>query len=94
MLIVLCTVMSCKMLCTVHTRRTQSAATVWHFDFCDVLVFPVIAFAKVHVSAAVGFPTAVARPTDNCTLVVETQTAMTGTITVEVDSSTPSNSFL
>lgn len=28
---------------------TQTAATSWSFDFCDVLLFPQIAFAKVHV---------------------------------------------
>ena len=66
----------------------------WLFDFCAVLVFPQIAIAKVHVSAAKGFPVAVARPTQNCTLLVETQTAVTGTITVDVDSSEPSERFL
>ena len=64
------------------------------FDFCDVLIFPTIAFAKVHVSAESGFPTAIARPSQNCTLVVETSVPVTGTITVEVDSSEPSSRFL
>ena len=58
------------------------------------LIFPKIAIARVHVSAATGFPTAVARPTPNCSLVVETETPVTGTITVDVDSSTPSTSFV
>lgn len=73
---------------------TQKAATKWEFDFCDLLIFPVIAIARVHVVAAEGFPTAVSRPTTNCKLLVETQTAVTGTITVDVDSSTPSSSFV
>jgi len=73
---------------------TQTAASVWTFDFCDVLIFPTIAFAKVHVSAESGFPTAIARPSQNCTLVVETSVPVTGTITVEVDSSEPSSRFL
>ena len=73
---------------------TQTNAVVWKFDFCDVLVFPTIAFAKVHVSAATGFPVGIARPSQNCTLVVETQVAVTGTVTVEVDSSEPSTAFL
>ena len=40
-----------------------------------------------------GFPQAVARPTTNCTVTVETSEPVTGTITVEVDSSAPSLSF-
>lgn len=72
---------------------TQTAATAWLFDFCDVLLFPQIATAKVHVSAASGFPVAVARPTTNCTLLVETSEAVTGTVTVEVDSSEPNPDF-
>jgi hypothetical protein len=63
------------------------------FDFCAQLLFPQIAYAKVHVTAASGFPTAVARPAQNCTLLVETSVAVTGTITVEVDSSQPSLDF-
>jgi hypothetical protein len=35
----------------------------------------------------------VARPTKNCTLVVETSVPVTGTVTVEVDSSDPSPAF-
>jgi len=49
---------------------------------------------KVHVSAAEGFPLAVARPTNNCTVMVETSTKVTGTITVEVDSSDPDPNFV
>lgn len=84
-----------------HAARTTQAtkslnqvnATAWLFDFCDVLLFPQIAFAKVHVMAASGFPTAIARPSANCTLLVETSMPVTGTITVEVDSSEPSIEF-
>jgi hypothetical protein len=72
---------------------TQTNATQWMFDFCAQLLFPQIAYAKVHVTAASGFPTAVARPAQNCTLLVETSVAVTGTITVEVDSSQPSLDF-
>lgn len=68
---------------------TQTQASTWSFDFCPLLVFPQIAFTKVHVSAKAGFPLAVARPSKNCTVVVETSTPVTGTITVEVDSSAP-----
>jgi hypothetical protein len=63
--------------------------SVWTFDFCNVLVYPLIAYTKVHVTADAGFPLAVARPTVNCTVVVETSTPVTGMITVEVDSSVP-----
>ena len=69
---------------------TQSAATSWTFDFCDQLLFPQIAVVRIHVVAASGFPVAVARPTANCTVTVETSEPVTGTITVEVDSSKPS----
>ena len=72
----------------------QTAATTWHYDFCKLLVFAQIAFVKVHVTAESGFPLAVARPTENCTVTVETSTQVTGTITVEVDSSEPSPDFV
>ena len=58
------------------------------------LIFPTIAIARVHVSAETGFPTAVARPTKDCKLLVETHIPVTGTITVDVDSSTPSPDFV
>ena len=73
---------------------TQTAAKAWHYDFCPLLVFPQIASVKVHVVAESGFPVAVARPPQGCNVVVETETAVTGTITVEVDSSEPSPSFV
>ena len=72
---------------------TQEKATQWRFDFCDILLYPVIAVAKIHVSAASGFPRAVARPTQNCSLLVETDMPVTGTITAEVDSSQSSGTF-
>jgi hypothetical protein len=72
---------------------TQQGATRWEYDFCALLVFPQIAIVRVHVVAAAGFPKAVARPPNGCKVVVETETAVTGTITVDVDSSTPSASF-
>jgi len=73
---------------------TQTAATMWNFNFCDELLIPQIAIARVHVSAATGFPTAVARPTTDCNLVVETSVPVTGTVTVDVDSSEPSAGFI
>ena len=73
---------------------TQTAAKTWHYDFCPLLVFPQIASVKVHVVAESGFPVAVARPPQGCNVVVETETVVTGTITVEVDSSEPSPSFV
>ena len=73
---------------------TQSAATSWHFDFCKQLVFPSIAVVRVHVVAASGFPAAVARPPDGCRVTVETDAPVTGTVTVDVDSSAPSAEFV
>jgi hypothetical protein len=67
---------------------TQTAATQWAFDFCDALIFPTIArVSSITVSTASGFPVAVARPPVGCTLLVETSVAVTGTVSVEVDSS-------
>jgi hypothetical protein len=71
----------------------QTSATKWAFDFCKHLVFPQIAIVRVHVIAADGFPQAIARTPVGCKVTVETNVAMTGTITVDVDSSEPSNSF-
>jgi hypothetical protein len=73
---------------------SQSAATSWQFNFCDRLVFPVIARVTVSVVAADGFPHAVARPPVGCTVLVETDAPVTGNITVDVDSSTISSDFL
>ena len=72
---------------------TQSNAKVWRYDFCSHLVFPQIATVKFYVMAATGFPVAVARPPSGCTVVIETSEPVTGTIVVEVDSSSASTSF-
>eukprot|EP00966_Prymnesium_polylepis_P240834 5569455-Prymnesium_polylepis.2 len=72
---------------------SQVAASSWAYDFCDRLIFPQIAGVRVHVVAASGFPTAVARPPDGCKVTVETAEPVTGTITVELDSSAPSDEF-
>ena len=72
---------------------TQSHAKVWQYDFCSRLVFPQIATVKFHVTATTGFPVAVARPPQGCTVTIETSEPVTGTIVVEVDSSAPSVSF-
>ena len=80
------------------TRATltlaQTAATAWSFDFCDRLVFPRIARVEVGVVAAVGFPRAVARPPQGCTVLIETDVAVTGNVTVTVDSSDLSADFI
>jgi hypothetical protein len=73
---------------------TQTAATQWQFNFCAQLVFPVIASSTVSVSAASGFPVAVARPPVGCTILVETSEPVTGTVTVSVDSSELSDGFI
>ena len=72
---------------------TQQAATRWDYDFCSLLVFAQIAIVRVHVVAAAGFPKAVARPPDGCKVTVETEQPVSGTITVDVDSSKPSPKF-
>ena len=74
---------------------TQTAATSWAFDFCSQLIFPSIArVVSVTVTAASGFPVAVARPPTGCQLTVETSEAVTGTVDVTVDSSTISRDFV
>ena len=71
----------------------QSNATKWEFDFCDTLLFPQIAVVRVSVVAEQGFPRAVARPPTGCALTVETDIPVSGTVTVDVDSSEPVSSF-
>lgn len=73
---------------------TQTAATQWKFDFCSLLVFPTIDRVNVFVSAASGFPVAIARPPINCTVLVETSEPVTGSVTAVVDSSKLSTDFL
>ena len=72
---------------------SQTNATEWMFDFCDLLLFPQIAIVKVHSVFAVGFPNVVARPPVGCKVMVNTENAVTGTVTVDVDSSMPSSKF-
>jgi hypothetical protein len=64
----------------------QVAATQWAFDLCAQLVFPVISRVTVSVQAAAGFPVAIARPAVGCTVLVETSEAVTGNVTVLVES--------
>lgn len=74
---------------------TQTAATAWAFDFCPLLIFPTIAQAAVvSVVAASGHPIATVRPWSGCSVNVETDAPMTGTITVTADSSSLSNVFI
>ena len=79
------------------TRATMTlknvSSSVWRFNFCNVLLFPQIEIVRVHVVAATGFPNAVARPPQGCIVNVETDVPVTGSITVDVDSSMPSNKF-
>lgn len=64
------------------------------FDFCDQLVFPTIATARVFLTAeGTGFPQYQARPPLGCAINVDFSEPVTGTITVEVDSSLPDKSF-
>jgi hypothetical protein len=73
---------------------TQTAATQWIFNFCNYLVFPTISRVKVNVITTAGFPIAIARPTVNCTVLVETNEPVTGTISVDVDSSDLDDEFV
>jgi hypothetical protein len=73
---------------------TQTAASQWNFTFCDYLVFPTISRVKVSVIAASGFPTAIARPPVGCSVLVETSESVTGTVSVEVDSSDLDSEFV
>jgi hypothetical protein len=72
---------------------TQQNATKWNFDFCAELIFPVIAIVRVHVVADEGFPKAIARTPVGCKVTVETDVPVTGTVTLDVDSSKPSTRF-
>lgn len=80
------------------TRATASLslanATQWPFDLCARLVFPVIARVRVALVATDGFAIAAARPPVGCTVLVETSAVVTGTVTVDVDSSTESGDFV
>ena len=73
---------------------TQAAATAWSFDFCDSLVFSSIARVSVEVVASAGFARAQARPPVGCTVLVETDAPVTGTVSVTVDSSALSTDFI
>ena len=74
---------------------TQTAATTWPFDFCKRLIFPSISrVVSITVNAASGFPVAVARAPVGCTVLVETSVAVTGTVSVEVDSSDISQDYV
>mmetsp|Transcript_12168 Transcript_12168/g.17611 ORF Transcript_12168/g.17611 Transcript_12168/m.17611 type:complete len:185 (+) Transcript_12168:1375-1929(+) len=73
---------------------TQQNATVWEFDFSSSLLFPTIATVRINVVAEEGFPIAVARPPRGSKVTVETNIPITGTITVDVDSSVSDAGFL
>ena len=74
---------------------SQTAATSWAFDFCKSLIFPQIArVTSLTVTAASGFPVAVARPPSGCTVLVETSEPVTGDVSISVDSSSVSADFI
>ena len=74
---------------------SQTGATAWTFNFCPVLIFPSIARVDVvSVVAASGFPRAVVRPWSGCSVTVETDVAVTGSITVTADSSALDKDFI
>ena len=64
------------------------------FSFCDVLAFPNIAIAHASLQAAEGFANVVTRPPVGCKVTVETDKAITGTMTVTVDASELSTMFV
>jgi hypothetical protein len=74
---------------------TQAAATQWNFNFCSQLIFPSIArVVSVTVTAASGFPVAVARPPTGCSVLIETSEPVTGDVSVTVDSSALSADYV
>lgn len=78
----------------VTLTQAVSGATSASFDFCPVLVFPVIAQVRVSVVTSEGFPVAVARPPIGCNVSVEVSAPVTGSISVTVDSSSASVDFV
>jgi hypothetical protein len=64
------------------------------FNFCNELLFGNIASVQYSVTAVSGFVRASARPATGCTLTIETETPLTGAITVAVDSSTYQGNFV
>ena len=64
-----------------------------NFNFCSQLVVPQIASMQYSLQAASGFPNVVARPIQNCTVQIETDTPVTGTLVVDVDASYPDSTF-
>eukprot|EP00929_Paragymnodinium_shiwhaense_P015937 TRINITY_DN124023_c0_g1_i1.p1 TRINITY_DN124023_c0_g1~~TRINITY_DN124023_c0_g1_i1.p1 ORF type:complete len:503 (+),score=54.08 TRINITY_DN124023_c0_g1_i1:52-1560(+) len=70
----------------------QKQATTWHFKFCQQLAIPHIVSAQVSLQAQAGFPRYIVRPIQNCSVLVETDEAVTGSMTVNVDVSSYSAS--
>eukprot|EP00051_Salpingoeca_urceolata_P012150 m.150747 g.150747 ORF g.150747 m.150747 type:complete len:494 (-) comp17391_c0_seq1:77-1558(-) len=80
-----------------RTTQTMSKAVpskAWDFDFCDQLLFPFIAQVRLSFVADKGFPQVVARPPQGCKVTVEASEPFSGSVTVDVDSSAPSISFV
>ncbi|CAE8588824.1 unnamed protein product [Polarella glacialis] len=75
------------------SQATQSMSQVlavsWKFDFCTELVFAQISRVSVSLQSEAGFPRHAVRPPQNCTVQIETDMPVTGTMTVHVDSSQP-----
>jgi len=72
----------------------QQNATQWSFDFCDVLIFPTIVSAHASLQADYGFATVVTRPANGCKVLAETDKAISGTVTIEVDTSALDPGFM
>jgi hypothetical protein len=80
------------------TRVTQTISVVntssVDFNFCSSLVFPTISRVSASAIISAGFPVLVARLPVGCTVTVEISEALTGSVSVTVDSSSLSTDFI
>ncbi len=85
-----------------HPVTTRASLTIsqkdssrWVFDFTGILLFPTL-IAEVRYSAQVeeGFPRILARPAVGGVVVIESDVPFSGTVTVDVDSSTYKNKLM
>jgi len=70
-------------------RLTLTQATKWTFDFTKRLLFPDIKSVQYSIELDSGFARHASRPPKGRVVVVETDTPVSGTVTVTVDQSTP-----
>lgn len=76
---------------------TLEKTTSWFFDFCSELLFPQIASVRFSLQASTKqtqFVRAMASPAENCTVTILTDEPFSGTVTVDVDSSTYTNGLV